>query len=830
MADDKGSVLNYPRGMYAAYDLGPEPEYNTDDPQYQLEPDEKEALISLVRSATARESAPRRQEVIQAWKARLFDRGYQYLSPNRDGGWGLGTGRLDKGGYEAWRTRNGRYAFNIFSSQKDIIVSALTREVPKVQFFPETPDDQADVIAAMAANSYKHSWSKVSDLQSRIVEISGYFYTDGRAVMYTRSVADAQRFGVDDQEEPYIPEEGAVDPGSSQAGLQDKLPESVTSYSPRVREISTVYGKLENKLPLAAQYISEMPYMQLSWEVDEVAAKAQYPWCADQIKPGTFGETAQFDRIARQNCRLNYGGNALLGNDNEGHDATICYTWLRPAMFMHESARQFRDSFIQKFPDGVLVQMAGDTLASARNERMDDHLSVMHPVPGSGQNRRALGTAMIDTQEMFNEMLNLNYQFQKRSIPHRYYDDQAFDIEAIAQQENGVGVAHPFRRQPGAATSELVFVEPVIPQQPGMLELTQWMSQGLPVTLTGAEPSLFGGASNTDTVGGIQIQRDQALQRIGMSRFAIRAGMAEAAQHATQSAAANRSGRIEETVPGGGRVALEISDLRGNTLCYPETDSGFPQTGAEKRAQMMELVEAAGTNPVIGAIMQQPKNMKVAKDLIGLCDMDIPGASSVEKQEGETEEMLKTSPQPNPAYEQALQMVQQAPQEIAEMEAQGQDPSQAVQMVQQLQQQLQGMPQQVSSIEVAQDASEDHQVEAATCFEWMNSIAGREYKYGTDEQRAGFANVKLHWQEHNAQVKAMHNPTPEQPRINVNVAIDKLPPEVQAQMLAFMGIQSSPEDFATNSQQPHEAVTEVEQEGPFGKVKHTVSTAGKPLN
>jgi hypothetical protein len=129
-------------------------------------------------------------------------------------------------------------------------------------------------------------------------------------------------------------------------------------------------------------------------------------------------------------------------------------------------------------------------------------------------------------------------------------------------------------------------------------------------------------------------------------------------------------------------------------------------------------------------------------------------------------------------------------------------PPQAAAMVDQLQKGMQSMPQQVSTVPVAQDESENHSVEASECGEWLNSIEGQKFKFGTPEQQAGFANVLLHFKEHLAQAKkiaAANQPPPKPPSESISVDPSKMPANVAVQALAKMGIQSTPADFSQHA-------------------------------
>jgi hypothetical protein len=212
-----------------------------------LSSEEKKALAELVRIASSTDQASHRIASIQCWKSRWYQRGYQKIVPLRQGGWQLpgadtawGAGNIEKN-----MTDSGQV--NVYGRDHDIIVSALSSEVPKVRFFPHKMAEAPDITAADAANSYKYYFTSSNCMDKKLGEIASFFFTDGIAVTFTRSVASA-KFGYIDQNniDPVEPETEEA-PESQEDQEEEQVVESVKT--PRIREIVTVYGALEAKVP-----------------------------------------------------------------------------------------------------------------------------------------------------------------------------------------------------------------------------------------------------------------------------------------------------------------------------------------------------------------------------------------------------------------------------------------------------------------------------------------------------------------------------------------------------------------------------------------------------
>lgn len=791
--------------------------YNTDpaSPNPLLK-DEKEALSELCEIAGRTDPASRRITVEQCWRAQLYQRGYQKLIPMKRGGWSLpgagtayGTGKVEHNAAD-----NGQ--INIYGRDHDIIVSALTSEIPKVRFFPHQTSQATDVTAADAANAYKYFFTSSNCMGEKLGEVASSFWTDGTAVAFTRSVQSAEFGFVSTSEvDPVIPEtEGHNAP-------------LVTSDTPRIRSVVTIYNALCSKVPTSVKHQKDMQFIGLFWEEDEAISKATFPGCAPQIKPASTGVAEiELDRTARLNVQMNMGVGYTTGDTLE-RQTTRAMWFLRPSMFMEYSKNETQDLFTRlstKFPQGVLVEWAGAELCQAVSLNPDDHLCIVHSNPGAGQNRRSLGHSTISVQDRLNRLSDLAMDFFTRTVPRRYYDAEAFDLEAMAQQSNLPGADTPFLSQPNKPVSELIFQDPAIQAQPQMLEFMDKLEGQYSQDMSGALPSLFGGASDTNTVGNALLQRNQALQRISYCWGRMKHLVCCVTKQAVQQEAKNGNDSISDTVKGVGRIQLEVADLRGNVLCYSESDSSIPECWAQKQGLFLEAIEQSLQNPFYQGLISVPANARIIKDGIGMSELNVPGAASTEKQQAEFDLLKKNGPVPNPQ----LQAIQQHIAKGQALLTHSPGDPEITQGLQQLQQQAQSLPPEVSTVAVMQDASEEHAVEAAACQQWLISPEGRTYKNGDEQQRDAWQNIHLHWEEHSSMAAKLAPPQPPQAKASVTVAVDKLPPNVQAQLLQEYGLEAKPEDFEQG--QTHEISTESETPTTDGgKVKQVVSISGAPL-
>ena len=570
--------------------------------------------------------------------------------------------------------------------------------------------------------------------------------------------------------------------------------------APRGQEIAEVFGKLEAKVPINANAIEDFPFLQVCKEYDYAYVKGMFPDKADKIKPGAAGAGEnELDRIARINVCLALEASYVTG-DSMVRDCTVQRTWFRPAMFMEVEDMEARVELLEAFPNGCLCVIAGEAFIFARQESMDDHCTLVQAFPGSGQNRIALCSKLLSIQKRVNNWIDLLNDYFIRCVPIRWISNALGDPEALTDQSSVPGsfvFYDPSQLVAQAQTGQPpIFVEPVPVQNPAMPQFIQFFINELPQLLVGALPSLFGANANTDTVGGIAIQRDQALGRLGTPWHAIQMATAKYFRQAVALAAQMRTkpimGLDKDQI-----IRVEISELKGNVLAFPEEDSNFPESWVQKQSRYQALLTDA-SNPLIQQFLTStPMNMRTAVRMAGIQELDMPQADSWEKQMGEIEVMLQTGPVPNPAWQQANFKASQMAQQVASAHARGElIPAQALQEAQQAQQQAQQVPQFISSLSIDPQV-DDNAVEAQTCGSWLNSPVGRAMKNGSPQQKQAYENVKLHFLAHK-QAAAANAPPAQHKEPSVSMNYKDLPPPAAAALLAREGLPANPQSVATN--------------------------------
>jgi hypothetical protein len=486
------------------------------------------------------------------------------------------------------------------------------------------------------------------------------------------------------------------------------------------QEVISVVGGLELNTPVWANEMYEYPYLQWSMEVHRAKLKASYPHAADKIQmggPQSADEVyARSTRVAiSQGLPMTHPGDALFNL------ITFSRTWIRPWSFYAIEDKSVRDALLALFPDGCYVAYAGDTYCESRNESMDDRWRVMHALPGDGQNRPSVGDSLVQIQERYNTLSNIQAETYEYGIPPIYADPQVLDFDALANQTAEPAAHYPARSRPGQPLAA-GFFQPAPAQVPPDLVRHQQELMG-PVSqfLTGLFPAVFGGEmESVKTASGYAMARDQALGRLGLVWRRLKTFYADVMLLSVDCFRKNRPEDAEIPIlgPGGEFESrwVRLADLKGNIQAHPEGDETFPRLKSQQRAVVQQLM--ASSDPLIQQALADPANIGFVKGVLGLSDLVVPGEDSRNKQLREIDLLLASAP----ISEKVTGGRGQVAGENLTPETYHLQPSVPVDLL-----------------------FDNHAVELEECRRWANSDAGQVAHL---ENPVGFANVRAHAEAH----------------------------------------------------------------------------------
>jgi hypothetical protein len=665
-----------------------------------------------------------------------------------------------------------RYQFvtNFYQGFGLSFIALLSQDVPSVRFYPQSAQSLEDISAARAASDVAALIEQNNHIEQLLTAVGYYLWTDGKLGGYVRYVADGQRFGFHEEDlleavEIPLGEDAFVCP---QCGKERLAPASLPAVSethaqgeksqpqagatcecgaemthanlrraervtvPRVagtrrvpngQEVVSVIGGLELNTPVWANEMHEYPYLQWQAEVHRAKLKAAYPHAADKIEvTPSQGAEDVYARVSR--ISVSQGMPSIHPGDALMNLITFSRTWIRPWAFYAIEDAAVRDELLALFPDGCYVGFAGDAYCESRSETMDDHWRVLHALPGDGQNRPSVGDSLVQVQERYNVLSNMQAETYEYGIPPIYADPQVLDFDALANQVAEPAAHYPARARPGQPLAA-GFFQPAPAQVPRDMLLHQQDLIG-PVSqfLTGLFPAVFGGnMEDVRTATGYALARDQAMGRLGLVWRRMKQFYADLMLLGVDCFRRSRPEDAEIPLLGPDGVfdskVIRLADLKGNICVHPEADESFPRLKSQQRGVLQQLISI--NDPVIQRALSEPANLGYIKNVLGLTEMVIPGEDSRNKQLREIQQLLASAPIFVPI--------------ASEGAAVGARDASSV---------LEARPAPLPSVPV-DDLLDDHVVEFEECKRWANSEAGQA---AHQTNPAGFANVRAHAEAH----------------------------------------------------------------------------------
>jgi hypothetical protein len=507
------------------------------------------------------------------------------------------------------------------------------------------------------------------------------------------------------------------------------------------QEVISVAGGLELNTPVWANEMHEYPYLQWQTEVHRAKLKAAYPLAASKIESApSQGAEDVYARVSRlsveQGLPTVHPGDALMNL------ITFDRTWLRPWAFYSVEDETVRGDLLALFPDGCYVAFAGDVYCEARNEGMDDHWRVLHALPGDGQNRPSVGDSLVQVQERYNALSNIQAETYEYGIPPIYADPQVLDFDAIGNQVAEPAAHFPARARPGQPLAAGFFQPAPAQVPPDMIRHQQDLIGPVAQFLTGLFPAVFGGnMEDVKTASGYAMARDQAMGRLGLVWRRLKQFYADVMLLAVDCFRKNRPEDVDVPLLGPDGMLdakmIRVADLKGNICVHPEADETFPRLKSQQRGVLQQLFGLK--DPVIQEALAEPANLGYIKSVLGLTELVVPGEDARNKQLREIQVLLSGAP--------IVVDVAPDPRTVTREET----PGASTEGTRDTEHETRSVVLPSVTVDVLLD---DHAVEFEECKRWANSEAGQAAKMTNP---AGFANVRAHAEAH---LRALRPPEP----------------------------------------------------------------------
>ena len=764
------------------------------------------ALRELVRQYREEGIVARRHEIRRIRQARLFWQGLHYAWWNpTDMNWHLPFEHRASDDRSLEEMPRYQFVTNFYQGFGLSFIAVLSQDVPSVRFYPQSAQSLVDIAAARAASDVAQLIEQNNHIEHLLTSMGYFLWTDGKLGAYVRYVQDGQRFGFHNEDIlgaievplgedvyacPQCGKETAVTSdlslltGENQSaeGPSTSHESQVTSHCaacgteltgshlrraervtvPRVigtrrvangQEEISIAGGLELNTPVWANEMHEYPYLQWQAEVHRAKLKAQYPHVADKLESAPSGGAEDaYARVSR--LSVEQGLPSIAPGDALMNLITFDRTWLRPWAFYAVEDEATRAELLQMFPDGCYVGFAGDVYCEPRNESMDDHWRVLHALPGDGQNRPSVGDSLVQVQERYNILSNMQAETYEYGIPPIYADPQVLDFDALSNQVAEPAAHFPARARPGQPLAAGFFQPQPARVSPDMLQHQQELIGPVAQFLTGLFPAVFGGnMEDVKTASGYAMARDQALGRLGLVWRRLKQFYADVMLLGVDVFRKNRPDDVELPLLGPDGVldarVIRTAELKGNLLAHPEADETFPRLKSQQRGVLQQLF---GVNdPLVQRALTDPSNIGYIKNVLGLSELVVPGEDSRTKQMREIQQLLASAPIVITSAHPAMQGNFVIPSEARNLSSAGgandtdqsKRDSSSPRAPRNDEETVRGTLTLPSvPVDILLD---DHAVEFEECKRWSNSEAGQAARMTNP---TGFANVRAHAEAH----------------------------------------------------------------------------------
>src|SRR5579884_228965 len=566
---------------------------------------------------------------------------------------------------------------NLYKAWGWVLISVLGQKTPTVRFLPEDPTDEADIIAARAASDVMPLIERNNRVGLLNVRAAYLLYTHGICGFYTRYIEDGEKFGWKETpdievrkvmlEEAFYHCPGCIRnftieqvrasglcPNCSRPFEETDFHPPVygdvpvvsgTIRVPRGQEVITVHGGLELRLPpWTGPNLRDMPYLGLVFEVHKSELMATYGDRARGLSGGWgSGPYDTWDRFAR--LALIEPTVSYYSTSNQNL-ITFKQYWLRPSTFFLLPADK-RDRLLELFPDGAYIAFADSSrLLMARNERVDDHWTILTGMEGPGTYTPALGQSALSIQKRYNTLHNFIMEWVEYAASGMTFINAGLlSADALTRHRRAPGNIYPVPVPPNIPLSNAIYESQ--PQQlPGQVLTYAQELEKIGEFITSALPSVSGGAQASLKPGTFLADREAALGRLYLPWLHMRYAWADVAQQAVQEFARWRTEDERYTLfgPRGELIGktIRINDLKGKFRAHPEVNENFPVLWQQLQQLIIQLLES----PLAQPLFSQLANIEFLRTIFQLPDIYVPGEDDRIKQQNEIAELLQQEPIP----------------------------------------------------------------------------------------------------------------------------------------------------------------------------------------
>lgn len=367
------------------------------------------------------------------------------------------------------------------------------------------------------------------------------------------------------------------------------------------------------------EMLRNTPIGNLAIEVDQAALRSMWPdeWNAIQGSGESAGSPeGELDRMARLRSQVPgfTRGSALMSS---GQLPTYERTWIQPIAYGALGKKEDADSLKKQFPNGVCVYSVNGAWLGCRQASLTDEWTMCTTGLTGGPNPPAVLEAAMDIQDRINDTANTQHEyFDRMAVPPILYNSKL-----ITKGLSGRYLS-PSSLLGVNASAELghklqdAFFQPEFHMDNSVhnyLEALMMLVQ----LLTGITPQMYGGTQKgIETSSGQKQALDVATGVMRLYWDQVREEDAQAAKISVRCLAESATDDILNPIMGDTgpqsfkNDKIEIENLKGEFLTYPDEEQGYPVSFEETRAVLEKIIEQSAQNPLIQEMFQPMANRR----------------------------------------------------------------------------------------------------------------------------------------------------------------------------------------------------------------------------
>jgi hypothetical protein len=656
----------------------PLPEEDTPTPEPEVEDDEDLKLILFeMFQAAEKEDEDLRYRLIQIWKRNdyyfnniqniFFDavaRDYRTIDS-------AVAEMVKMGDVDDIKT------INIYRAFAESIISALSVQPPNINYTPDDADEPEDRETADA-------YTKISELVGMhnnanlmlikaltilfncgVIAGHNYYKTDPKygTIQVPKTTQQIEKHLIDlvcpecsqiieeDLPGPLTGNESAnvTCPQCKYQGAPEPIPHveqvnEVTDYenTPKGRSGFDIFGPTYVKLPLYARRQENCGYLIL--RLEEHVSKFRQVYDNSEIRSGG-GDTYLYERWGR--IPPEYYGTLPTNL------TTARYGWFRPSWYYHPDLNEDKTAILkQKFPNGVKVTVIDQEVMEYENGDLDDEWTISFDPRANFIHAEPAGNSLVPVQDAKNDTFNLGLQSIEYGIPETFAHPKTLNFQKYNQTRATPGMVTPaMPPAPDKNLSDGFYSLKTATLSNEYIEFDKSLDQ-IGQFVSAAMPGIWGGAlkSGETTASEASDSRSMALQRLQITWQMVSVFWPTMIHKCATDFARNLREDERYTKKQNGtaiNVWIRKSSLAGKVgEVQPELSGQLPQTWAQKKAFIMQLVQLLPTSPQVAAILLHPSNLEILKETVGMPEFYVPGEHDRNKQYQEFYFMSNGKPAP----------------------------------------------------------------------------------------------------------------------------------------------------------------------------------------